>query len=101
EPEALPDGLEEHRSIAIVLWVAIGVCVFALPLGLVHVAICLGGLLGALVFGTWLAIHIAVSPWHRERRRRRTARNEARDGLDGIEQEWKQTVSRYRRVHSE
>jgi len=100
EPEPL-DGLEEHRSTAIILGVAIGLCVLALPLGLIHGAICVAGFLGALVFGVWLAIHVSLSPWHREYRRRRTAWNHARHDLEEVEDEWRQTVSRYRRAHSE
>src|SRR5262249_46331126 len=42
-----------------------------------------------------------LSPWHREYRRRRTARNHALDGLGKIEGEWRQTVVRYHRAHSE
>jgi DNA-binding helix-hairpin-helix protein with protein kinase domain len=101
EPEPLPEGLEDHRSTAVVLGVAAGLCVLALPLGLIHGAICVAGFLGALVFGIWLAIHLSLSPWHREYRRRRTARNNAQNDLDRIEEEWRQTVLRYRQAHSE
>lgn len=101
EPEPLPDGLEEHRSTKIVLSVAIGLCMLALPFGLLHKAICISGFLGTLVFGAWLAIHVLLSPWHREYRRRRTALNNARHCLEEVENEWRQTVSRYRRAHDE
>lgn len=100
-PEPLPEGLEEHRSTATILSVATGLCVLALPFGLIHGAICVISFLGALVFGIWLAIYISLSPWHREYRRRRTARNHARHDLDEIEEEWRQTVMRYRLAHSE
>jgi DNA-binding helix-hairpin-helix protein with protein kinase domain len=81
--------------------VAIGLCVLAMPLGLLHGAICVASSLGALVLGIWLAIHVALSPWHREYRRRRTARNHAWNDLAGIEEEWRQTVLHYRRSHSQ
>ena len=70
-------------------------------LGLIHGAICVAGFLGALVFGIWLTIHISLSPWHREHRRRQTARNDAHHDLEEIEEEWKQTVFHYRRAHSQ
>jgi DNA-binding helix-hairpin-helix protein with protein kinase domain len=66
-----------------------------------HKAICISGFLGTLVFGAWLAIHVLLSPWHREYRRRRTALNNARHCLEEVENEWRQTVSRYRRAHDE
>lgn len=100
EAEPLPDGLDEHRSIATILGVAIGFCVLIMPFGLIHVGISVVGFLGALVLGIWLTIHISQSPWHREHRRRRTARNHALKNLDDIEGEWKQAVLDYRRAHS-
>lgn len=101
EAEALPDGLEEHRSVAVVLVVAIGLCLLAMPLGLIHGAFFLVSLLGALVLGIWLGIHVLLSPWHREYRRRRRVRNLALNNLDAIEEKWRGMVQRYHRDHSE
>jgi DNA-binding helix-hairpin-helix protein with protein kinase domain len=101
EAEPLPDGLEEHRNLTVVLGMTIGLCLLAMPLGLIHGAICVGGFLGALVFGIWLAIHISLSPWHREYRRRRRSRGLALDDLNEIEEEWHGKVRRYHRNHSE
>jgi len=101
EPDPLPDGLEEHRSTKIILGVAIGLCALSLPFGLLHKAVCISGFLGTLVFGAWLAIHVLLSPWHREYSRRRTVLNNARYDLEKIENEWRQTVSRYRRAHDD
>ena len=101
EPEPLPEGLKEYRGVATVLGLAVGLCVLTMPLGLIHGAITVIGFLGALVFGIWLAFHIALSPWHREYRRRRLARNGALDGLNEIEEEWHRKVQRYQRDHFE
>jgi DNA-binding helix-hairpin-helix protein with protein kinase domain len=101
EPEPLPDGVEEHRSTAVVLAVATSLCLLAVPFGLVPKAICIAGLLGAFVLGVWLAIHVSLSHWHREYRRRRAARNNAESDLEDIEERWRQTVLRYRRTHTE
>jgi DNA-binding helix-hairpin-helix protein with protein kinase domain len=101
EPEPLPAGVDEHRSSTIVLGVALGLCALALPLGLVAGAFCIAGSLGGLIFGTWLAIHFAISPWHREWRRRRRACRLALDGLNELEQQWQGRVRAYHREHSE
>lgn len=99
--EPLPDGLEEHRSVKVVLGVTTGLCLLAMPLGLIHGAICVGGFLGALVFGIWLTIHSSLSPWRREYRRRRRAYILALDDLNEIEEEWQGKVRRYHQDHSE
>jgi DNA-binding helix-hairpin-helix protein with protein kinase domain len=101
EPEPLPAGVDEHRSTTIVLGVALGLCALALPLGLVAGAFCIAGSLGVLTFGTWLAIHFAISPWHREWRRRRRACRLALDGLNELEQQWQGRVRAYHHEHSE
>lgn len=101
EAEPLPDGMREHRGTAICLGVATGLCLLALPFGLYHGAICVGGFLGALVFGIWLAVHRALSPWHREFRRRQMARSQALGVLEAIENQWDRAVQRYRRTHAE
>lgn len=100
-PKPLPEGLEESRSTAIVLGAMVAICMLALPLGLIHRAICIFAFLSALVFGIWLAIYICVSPWHREYRRRRAILNQARNNLNEIEEEWRQVVRRYHQAHSE
>jgi DNA-binding helix-hairpin-helix protein with protein kinase domain len=101
EAEPLPDGLDEHHSIAIVLGAAAGLCVLAMPFGLLHGAICAVGFLGALVFGIWLAIHISLSPWHREYRRRRSSRDLALEDLEKAEADWARKVNHYHREHAE
>ncbi|HEX5272989.1 MAG TPA: hypothetical protein VFW33_20975 [Gemmataceae bacterium] len=100
EADPLPDGLSDHHSTAIVLGLVTGLCVLAMPLGLVHGAICLIAFLGALVFGIWLGVHLSVSPWHREHRRRRSARGHAFHDLKDVEAQWFGTVEDYRRDHS-
>jgi DNA-binding helix-hairpin-helix protein with protein kinase domain len=100
EPEPLPAGTDEHRSTAIILGVAIGLCVLAMPLGLIGGAIFVGSLLGALIFGIWLAIHISRSPWHREHRRRKRACHLAHQDLKHIEDQWHGSVKRYHEEHS-
>jgi DNA-binding helix-hairpin-helix protein with protein kinase domain len=98
--EPLPSGLSDHHGITIILGIATGLCVLAMPLGLIHRAICFVGFLGVLVFGIWLAIHIALSPWHREFRRRRRARHVAYDDLKDIEDQWHRKVRDYLHDHS-
>jgi DNA-binding helix-hairpin-helix protein with protein kinase domain len=100
EPEPLPDGLSDHHSIAIILGVVTGLCVLAMPLGLIHGAICAIAFLGALVFGIWLGIHISLSPWHREHRLRRSARGHAFHDLKEAEDQWYGTVEDYQRDHA-
>src|SRR5439155_792204 len=101
DPEPLPEGLEEHRSVAIVLKVVTGLCVLAMPLGLIRGFIGIVGFWGTIIFGVWLAIHISQSPWHCEHRRRRAARNQALKDLQQIDKEWEQTVLHYQRSHAE
>jgi DNA-binding helix-hairpin-helix protein with protein kinase domain len=100
EADPLPEGLGDFHSTAIVLGVVTGLCVLAMPLGLIHGSICIVGFLGALVFGIWLAVHLALSPWHREHRRRRRACNLAYDNLKAIEDQWLGRVQDYQRDHS-
>jgi DNA-binding helix-hairpin-helix protein with protein kinase domain len=100
EPEPLPFGVSEHRSIAIILGVVTGLCVLAMPFGLIHGAICVVSFLGALIFGIWVAIHISVSPWHREYRRRKKACHLAQNDLNDIEDKWYRRVKRYQEDHS-
>jgi DNA-binding helix-hairpin-helix protein with protein kinase domain len=99
--EPLPEGLNQHRSVAIILGIAIALCVLALPLGLIHGAICLFAFLGVLVMGTWLGIHSALSPWHREHRRRRRACDLALDELYEIEDELQRRIDRYHRDYAD
>jgi DNA-binding helix-hairpin-helix protein with protein kinase domain len=101
EAEPLPEGLEEHRSTAIILGVATGLGLLAMPFGLIHVVICLCGFLAVLIFGIWLAVHISLSPWQREHRSRRRAYNLAHDALNELEEELQGKVRSYRRDHSE
>jgi DNA-binding helix-hairpin-helix protein with protein kinase domain len=100
EPEPLPEGIDEHRSTAIILGVAVGICVLAMPLGLIHGALCLVASLGAIVFGVWLGIHFSVSPWHREHRRRRSGRSLALHDLKAAEDQWYGTVEDYQQDYS-
>ena len=79
----------------------IGVCTLSMCLGLIHVALCLASFLGVVVFGIWLAIYVAISPWHREHRIRRNERNNALHDLRDIEDEWRRKVTRYQQTHSE
>jgi DNA-binding helix-hairpin-helix protein with protein kinase domain len=99
-PVALPEGLADSRKTANVLTVATAVCAALVPLGYFHVFYCVVGLLGAAIFGAWLAYERWQSPWHREHRRRRQARDQARHELVEIEGEWRDRVQRYRRDHS-
>jgi DNA-binding helix-hairpin-helix protein with protein kinase domain len=101
EPEPLPEGVEDHPNVVIVLAVAIGVCLLGLPLGLLHWAFAAGGLLGSLVFGGWLGLHYALSPWHQEYRRRRRARELALDAVGDAEDAWQRHVQHYRQEHYE
>jgi DNA-binding helix-hairpin-helix protein with protein kinase domain len=98
--EPLPNGLSDHHSITIILGVVTGLCVLAMPLGLIHVGICFGAFLGVLIFGIWLTIHISLSPWHREHRRRRRACHFAYDDLKEIEDQWHRKVKDYQQDHS-
>jgi DNA-binding helix-hairpin-helix protein with protein kinase domain len=100
EPEPLPAGISEHHSTAIILGVATGLCVVAMPLGVIHGAICIISFLGALILGIWLAIHISLSPWHREHRRRKRACHLAHDDLKDIEDKWYGRAERYQEDHS-
>jgi DNA-binding helix-hairpin-helix protein with protein kinase domain len=101
KPEPLPEGVEEHRGTTVILGVVIGLCVLAMPLGLIHGSICAVGFLGTLVFGIWLAIHVSLSPWHREYRRRQRALSRSLDDLNQLEGEWQGNVRRYHQDHSE
>jgi DNA-binding helix-hairpin-helix protein with protein kinase domain len=100
EPEPLPEGIGEHRNTAIGLGVALGICVLAMPLGLIHGSLCLVAFLGALIFGVWLGVHFSLSPWHREHRRRRNARHHALHDLREIEDEWRGKVEDYKHGYS-
>jgi DNA-binding helix-hairpin-helix protein with protein kinase domain len=71
-----------------------------MPLGLIHGALCVVAFLGALVFGIWLGVHFSVSPWHREHRRRRSARSLAFHDLKEAEDQWYGTVENYQRDHA-
>jgi DNA-binding helix-hairpin-helix protein with protein kinase domain len=101
DPEPLPDGLDEHRNMTIVLSVAIGFGLLLIPFGLYRGYICAFGFIEALIFGVWLAVLRFRSPWHREYARRRLALNHARDDLHELEDGWGRTVRRYHRRHSE
>jgi DNA-binding helix-hairpin-helix protein with protein kinase domain len=99
--EPLPYGLEEHRNIATVLKVAIAFCLLFMPFGFIRGFIFVIGLLGAAVFGVWLGILHLLSPWYRERHRRRTIRNRALRELEQLEEDWQHTLRCYHRDHSE
>ncbi|MHB1422441.1 MAG: hypothetical protein ACYC3I_04430 [Gemmataceae bacterium] len=99
EPEPLPAGIDEYRSTAIILGVATGLCVLGMPLGLIHGAICVASFLGVLIFSIWLALHISLSPWHREYRRRKRERQLAYDELKDIEDKWHGRVERCQDDH--
>ena len=73
----------------------------ALPLAIIHKAVCVGSFLVGVVFGIWLLIHNSLSPSNREYHRRRTARNYASQELEAIEKELTETVSRCQRMHAE
>lgn len=99
-PEPLPEGLQDSRNAVNVLTVAAVVCAALVPLGIFHGFFCIVGFLGAAVFGVWLGVQRWLSPWHREHRRRRLARDQARHELDEIRGEWDDRVQRYRRDHA-
>lgn len=101
DPEPLPEGLEEHQSFAQILAIATGLCVLAMPLGLISGFLFVIAFLAAIVFGIWWAILYTFSPWQRELHRRRKKRNRAAAALNDIEGEWDQCVHAYRRSHSE
>ncbi|MFO0967911.1 MAG: hypothetical protein U0793_20315 [Gemmataceae bacterium] len=95
-PDPLPEGMEEHRTLGIVLACAAGFCcVLALPLAFVHIAIGITALLGALVFGVWLAIHISLSPSHQEYRSRKLSRDHSLQRLHNLECQWTRSVGDY------
>jgi DNA-binding helix-hairpin-helix protein with protein kinase domain len=100
-PQPLPEDMDDHRSISVYLSIATGFGAVSLAFGLIHEVMFASGLLCTLVFGIWLAIHIATSPWHREHRRRKSARNLARYNVDTIEGQWKETIKNYHRAHSQ
>jgi DNA-binding helix-hairpin-helix protein with protein kinase domain len=99
--EPLPEGLEDHRTMSAALSVALILCVLAIPCGLFHWAISVFGAVGATVFGIWLAVHVCLSPWHRERRLRQKGRKRAAGDLNRLEERWHQEVQRYQREHSQ
>ncbi len=99
--EPLPDGFDDHHSTATVLSVATVLCALGIPFGLISGYILIVSLLGVAIFGTWLVSHITLSPWHREFRRRRTARNHSLADLAEIEKAWERKVLRYRGNHAE
>jgi len=96
--EPLPPRLNDYRSSAIILAVAVGFCLCAMPLGFFVRGMGLFGFLGSLTFGIWLAVHYFRSPWYREYTRRLAARKQARKNLEAIEEVWKQTVVRFRKA---
>ena len=96
DPDPLPEGLEEHLTMARILGTVTALCVLAMPLGLVRGFICVIAFLAAVVFGVWFAVVLSQSPWQREFRRRRRAFARADDDLDEVEREWEQRVRSYR-----
>jgi DNA-binding helix-hairpin-helix protein with protein kinase domain len=100
-PEPPPEGLADHAMMTIVLGAAVGLCLFIIPFGLFHGGVAVVGFLGVTVFGVWLAILRARSPWHREYRRRKSARDLALDDLRDVEEKWDHAVQRYRQNHFE
>lgn len=95
-PVPLPDDLDEHRAMSLVLWVAVAFCGLLTLLGLYRGFFAAIGLVGAAVFGGWLAVLRHNSPWHREFVRRRRAFTYARGDLHELEEEWHRIVQRYR-----
>ncbi|NBO91990.1 MAG: hypothetical protein EBV06_06710 [Planctomycetia bacterium] len=95
----LPQGAQESQSAIFILTVVICLCLFAVPFGIIHWAICLGGVLCASVFGIWLAIAFWTAPYYWEIRRRRVALKDATIAFEKIEATWKSIVSRYQRAH--
>ncbi len=96
--EPLPPHLNDYRSSALILAVAIGLCLCAMPLGFFIRGMGLFGFLGSLTFGVWLAVHYFRSPWYREYSGRLSARNRALRNLEAVEEAWKQTVVRFRKA---
>src|SRR5262249_53601423 len=67
--------------------------------GFVGQALFLFGLCTTAVFGLWLVITVAYSPWTREVRRRRANLLAARQCLGDLEQAWGRIVQEYQRKH--
>lgn len=84
----LPLEATEQGMTGFALLVAVVLCLVAIPFGLVHGAICVGGIIGAVAFGCWLSLHLVLSPWFREYRRRYAARVAAQDNLVRAKGEW-------------
>jgi DNA-binding helix-hairpin-helix protein with protein kinase domain len=97
QPEPPPAGLQQHWATAGTLGAALGACVVLAAMVVFHRAFCCGGTIGILLFGTWLVLHLALSPWHRERHRRQAARRHALADLEDVEREWRHRVSDYAR----
>jgi DNA-binding helix-hairpin-helix protein with protein kinase domain len=97
----LPEDLQKHQSFATILLFATGLFLAAIPFGLLRGFIGVVGVLGALVFGSWLVIDVARSPLFREIRRRRNYHDDMLAYLDGIEAEWGNLLWRNRRSHDE
>ncbi|HEY1189929.1 MAG TPA: hypothetical protein VGE74_19925 [Gemmata sp.] len=100
KPAPLPEGMDEHRTMVGVVSVVTGLCVAAMPLGLFRGFICVIAFVAALVFGAWLVVLLARSPWHREYRRRHRAYTRAAHALEDLEAEWEHLVREYHDEHS-
>mgnify|MGYP005841553815 CR=1 FL=1 len=100
-PKPLPRDLEDYSNTTRVLSIALALCLLALPLGLLHKAFFLTGLIGALIFGCWLFVCLSLSPAHQEYRRRLKAFKQARLALQRLEYKWKATISNYQTIHDQ
>jgi DNA-binding helix-hairpin-helix protein with protein kinase domain len=101
EPKPLPEGMQDNRSMSLVILITFCCCLLMLPVGVIHGAISVIGLLGATVFGVWFAVLRMLSPWQQEYRRRRKYRDEALDELKQLEVRWSRRVRAYQQDHAE
>ncbi|HEX4607249.1 MAG TPA: hypothetical protein VH092_03505, partial [Urbifossiella sp.] len=96
-PVPLPDDLDEHRSLTIILQCALGLCGAVTLLGFYRGFFAAIGILGAVALGLWLAVVKYRSPWRREYTRRRRAYTRVQDDLHDLEDEWQRVLWRYRK----
>lgn len=94
---SIPPRLENYKDFEQVLFIVLIICTLIIPIGLVHPAFLLIGLLGDLVFGIWLLVLRFMSPWHKEKRYRHTMMKVSQTRVREIEHKWQAEINSYRR----
>jgi DNA-binding helix-hairpin-helix protein with protein kinase domain len=99
EPEPPPENLDTHKAMTAILAMVTGLGVVLTLLGFVSRAALLIGILVTLVFGIWLWLTVANSPFRRELVRRRVTMRSAKRELERLEDWWDDLVRKYARQH--